>query len=61
MDVQLNPGGDPLQEDYRWAQECTIIVEGAQKGSFACAGLENINDSSKRLNMTGSWEQPSLP
>jgi hypothetical protein len=61
VDVQLNPGGDPLEEDYRWAQQCTVVVESAQKGTFACAGLENINTSSKRLNMTGSWQQPPPP
>lgn len=58
VDVQLDPGGDLQQEDYRWAQQCTVIIQDAQAGSFACAGLQNINDDTKRLNMTGSWQQP---
>ncbi len=58
IDIQLVPGGVEGQEDYRWAQECTVIVKDALGGNFACAGLQDINDNTRRLNVIGSWQQP---
>ncbi len=58
IDAEVIPGRDAAANDYRWAQQCTVLVPDATSGSFACAGLENVNDSSKRLNVTGTWQQP---
>lgn len=58
IDIQVIPGGAEGQEDYRWAQECTLIVKDALSGNFACAGLQDINDSTKRINVIGNWQQP---
>lgn len=58
IDAELVPGADPVKEDYRWAQQCTVLVPDQTSGSFACAGLENVNDNSKRLNVSGKWQQP---
>lgn len=58
IDIQVIPGGAEGQEDYRWAQECTLIVKDASSGNFACAGLQDINDSTRRINVIGNWQQP---
>ena len=58
IDAQVIPGGTLDQADYRWAQECTVIVKDTQSGNLACAGLENVNDSTKRINVIASWQQP---
>ncbi|MBI4786874.1 MAG: hypothetical protein HY782_07510 [Chloroflexi bacterium] len=58
IDAQVVPGGNSEKEDYRWAQQCTVIVQDAQRGNLACAGLENVNDNTRRINVIGSWQQP---
>ena len=58
IDIQVIPGGVEGQDDYRWAQECTLSVKDALSGNFACAGLQDINDNTRRLNVIGSWQQP---
>ncbi len=58
IDAQVVPGGLEGRDDYRWAQQCTIIVKDTQRGDLACAGLEKIDDNTKRINLMGSWQQP---
>ncbi len=61
IDVELVPGGNYDQDNYRWAKQCSVVVKDVSSGSFACSGLENINDNSKRIDMTGNWQQPPPP
>jgi len=59
IDVQVIPGGDPDQDDFRWPiGGCTITVKEAN-GVFECKQLQNINDQSKRIDVSGSWTQPA--
>jgi hypothetical protein len=58
IDVELIPGGQTDQEDYRWAQNCTVLVQDASSGSYDCRGLQNVNDQSKKLDLSGNWQQP---
>jgi hypothetical protein len=58
IDVQVIPGGDPDKDDYRWAQSCVVTVKDASSGSFNCLGLQNVNDSNKRIDVSGFWAQP---
>ncbi|HEX7587721.1 MAG TPA: hypothetical protein VF478_05345 [Anaerolineae bacterium] len=58
IDVELIPGGQTDQQDYRWAQNCTVIVQDASSGSYDCRGLQNVNDQSKKLDVSGAWHQP---
>ena len=58
IDVQVIPGGDPDQDDFRWPiGGCTITVQAAN-GVFDCKQLQNINDQTKRIDISGSWIQP---
>ncbi len=58
IDVEAIPGGTEDKDDYRWAKQCAVLVKDANSGNLSCAGLENVNDSSKLLNVTGSFQQP---
>lgn len=58
IDVEVIPGGDPDQDDFRWPiGGCTITVRESN-GAFECKQLQNVNDQSKRLDVSGSWMQP---
>jgi hypothetical protein len=58
IDVQVIPGGDPDQDDFRWPiGGCTIAVKETS-GAFECKQLQNVNDQSKRIDVSGSWVQP---
>ncbi len=58
IDVQVIPGGDPEQDDYRWAiGGCVVSVEET-RGSFDCKQLQNVVDQSKRIDVSGNWTQP---
>jgi hypothetical protein len=57
IDIQIIPGGTPEQDDYRWAQMCLFAVDPIN-GNFTCGGLQNVNDQTKRIDVTGSWVQP---
>lgn len=61
IDAWIIPGGDPEKDDYRYAQECTIVVNVASSGSFDCRGLVNIRDDFKHIDIRGTWQQPVLP
>lgn len=58
IDVEAIPGGTEDKDDYRWAKQCAVVVKDANSGNLSCAGLENVNDSSKLLNVTGTFQQP---
>ncbi len=58
IDLQVVPGVRFDQEDYRWAQSCVVIVRDAQGGSFDCRGLQNVYDQTKRIDVSGYWQQP---
>ncbi len=58
IDVEAIPGGTEDKDDYRWAKQCAVLIKDANSGNLSCAGLENVNDSSKLLNVTGSFQQP---
>jgi hypothetical protein len=58
IDVEVVPGGTPEQDDYRWAQSCVVTVKDASSGSYDCRGLQNVNDQSKKIEVSGSWQQP---
>ena len=58
IDVELIPGGQTDQQDYRWAQNCTVLVQDASSGSYDCRGLQNVNDQSKKVDVSGVWQQP---
>ncbi len=61
IDAELVPGGTVDRDDYRWAKECTVRVQDPLGGSFACTGLENVNDNTKVIDLTGNWQQPPAP
>ncbi len=61
IDVELVPGGNYERDNYRWAKQCSVTVKDTFSGSFACTGLENINDNTKRIDLTGNWQQPPAP
>ena len=58
IDVELVPGGDYDQDNYRWAQNCVVTVN-PNSGNFDCRGLQNINDQSRKVDASGSWQQPA--
>lgn len=58
IDVEVVPGGTPEQDDYRWAQSCAVTVKDASSGSFDCRGLQNVNDQSRKIDVSGGWVQP---
>jgi hypothetical protein len=57
IDIEVIPGGTPEQDDYRWAQSCAVTVKDASSGSFDCRGLQNVNDQSRKIDVSGSWAQ----
>ncbi len=61
IDALIVPGGDPLKEDYRWANDCTVVVKDATSGTFQCVGLSNVYDTAKKIDISGSWIQPPPP
>jgi hypothetical protein len=61
VDVELVPGGTDDRDDYRWANQCTVRVQDPLGGSFACTGLENVNDNTKVIDIAGNWQQPPAP
>ena len=61
IDALIVPGADPLKEDYRWANDCTIVVKDTTSGTFQCTGLSNIYETGKKIDINGSWVQPPAP
>jgi hypothetical protein len=61
IDPWIIPGGDPAKEDYRWAQDCTVVVKDATSGTFQCAALTNVYDNVRHIDISGSWIQPPPP
>lgn len=61
IDPLIVPGADPLKEDYRWANDCTVVVQDATRGTFRCTGLSNIYETTKKIDFSGSWIQPPPP
>lgn len=58
IDIQVIPGGDPDQDDFRWAiGGCTVTVR-ENNGAFVCRQLQNVNDQRKRIDVRGRWTQP---
>jgi hypothetical protein len=58
IDVQVIPGGDPDKDDFRWPiGGCTVTVKETS-GTFECKQLQNVNDQSKRIDVSGAWQQP---
>ncbi|MBM3127294.1 MAG: hypothetical protein FJ009_01515 [Chloroflexi bacterium] len=58
IDVQVIPGGDPDKDDFRWPiGGCTVTVKESS-GAFECKQLQNVNDQTKRIDVSGSWVQP---
>ena len=58
IDIEVIPDGTPEQDDFRWAQSCVVHVKDASSGDFDCRGLQNVNDQSKKINVSGNWMQP---
>jgi hypothetical protein len=61
IDALIVPGGDPLKADYRWADDCTVVVKDSMSGTFQCVGLSNIYDTARKIDISGSWIQPPPP
>lgn len=62
IDAEMIVGGrHEFTDDFRWAKQCTVVVSDANNGNFACAGLEDITNNTRRINVVGSWQQPPLP
>lgn len=61
IDALIVPGADPFKEDYRWANDCTVVVKDATSGTFQCTGLSNIYETTKTIDVSGSWIQPPPP
>jgi hypothetical protein len=61
IDPLIVPGADPLKEDYRWANDCTVVIPDATRGTFQCVGLSNIYETTKKIDISGSWVQPPPP
>jgi hypothetical protein len=60
IDVQVIPGGDPDKDDFRWSLGgCTVTVKESS-GAFECKQLQNVTDQSKRIDVSGAWQQPPL-
>lgn len=58
VDIEVIPGGTAEKDDFRWAiNGCTVTVNPSD-GFFACGQLQNIIDQSKRIDVSGSWQQP---
>jgi hypothetical protein len=58
IDVQVIPGGDPDQADFRWPiGGCTVSVKETS-GTFECKQLQNVNDQTQRIDVSGNWTQP---
>ena len=58
IDIEVIPGGTSEQDDFRWAQSCLVTVKDASSGDFDCRGLQNVNDQSKKIDVSGGWVQP---
>jgi hypothetical protein len=58
IDVQVIPGGDPDQDDFRWPIGGCAITVREFSGAFECKQLQNVNDQTKRIDVSGSWTQP---
>lgn len=57
IDVEVIPGGTSEKDDFRWAiNGCTVTVNPSD-GIFACGQLQNIVDQSRRIDVSGSWQQ----
>ena len=58
VDVEAIPGGSSDKDDFRWAiGGCTVTVNPTD-GGFSCGQLQNVNDQSQRIDVSGSWQQP---
>lgn len=58
IDVQVIPGGDPDKDDFRWPIGGCVVTVGETSGMFECKQLQNVNDQTKRIDVSGSWIQP---
>lgn len=58
IDVQVIPGGDPDRDDYRWPIGGCVVSVRENSGAFECKQLQNINDQTQRIDVSGTWTQP---
>lgn len=58
VDVELVPGGNRDLDNYRWAIGGCVVTVKETTGNFECKQLQNINDQTKRVDVSGSWTQP---
>lgn len=58
IDAQVIPGGDPDQEDFRWPIGGCVVTVRENSGAFECKQLQNIYDQTKRIDVSGTWQQP---
>lgn len=59
IDIELVPGGDHDRDNFRWAIGGCVVEVKANGGSYDCKQLQNINDQSKRVDVSGTWTQPA--
>lgn len=58
IDVQVIPGGAPDQDDFRWPIGGCAVTVKESSGAFECKQLQNVNDQTKRIDVSGTWQQP---
>jgi hypothetical protein len=58
IDLQVIPGGKLVEDDYRWAQSCIVVVKDARGGTFDCRGLQNVLNQARKIDVRGWWTQP---
>ena len=58
VDVELVPGGNYDRDNFRWAIGGCIVNVRETGGDFDCRQLQNINDQSRRVDVSGNWTQP---
>jgi hypothetical protein len=58
VDVEAIPGGNTDKDDFRWAIGGCAVTVNPTDGVFSCVQLQNVNDQSKRIDVSGSWQQP---
>jgi hypothetical protein len=61
IDALIVPGSNPLKEDYRWPNDCTVAVKDTMSGTFQCTGLSNIYETARKIDISGWWIQPPPP
>ncbi len=58
IDVQVIPGGNADENDFRWPLGGCIVTVRENSGTFHCQQLQNVNDQTKRIDVSASWTQP---